>query len=102
MEADTKIEGMEGADNVDTVEADIVEMKQSCAMNVFGDEVNMDQAAVGIVRAEKVYMKDSFALIVSGDEIEGEPRALFSPTSALIAGGAVLVGMLGYLLWTRR
>ena len=102
MEEDKVTEDVGKSGLVDTVEAEQVEMKQSCAMNVFADHVDMDQSAVGIVRGERVNMQNSLALIITADQVEGDPKALFSPASALIAGGAVLVGLLGYLLWSRR
>ena len=102
MDSDKEPEEMIESENIETVEAEHVEMKQSAAMNVFANDVNMDQSAAGIVRGDKVHMDNSLALIISADEVEGNPKVLFSPTSALIAGGAVLLGMLGYFLWRNR
>jgi hypothetical protein len=102
MKADKESEETGQVGTIETVEAEQVEMKQACAMNVFADKVDMDQSAVGIVRGERVNMQNSLALMISADHVEGDPKALFSPASALIAGGAVLIGMLGYFLWSRR
>ncbi len=100
---ETREQDIEGqAEVIDTIEAEQVEMRQACAMNVLAENVEMDQSAVGIVRADRVNMQNSLALIISADEVEGDPKALFSPTSALIAGGTILAGMLAYFLWRRR
>ena len=82
-----------------TVEAQNVEMTQACAINVLSDEVKMHQSSAGIVKAENVNMKESFALVIQADNIEGDAKALLSPTSAVIAGGIILLGI---YLWRRR
>ena len=82
-----------------TVEGEIVNLDQSCAMNILADKVHMKQSAGGIVRAEKVKMEGSFALVVYANEIKGEAKSLFTPAAALITGGAILLAL---LLWRRR
>jgi hypothetical protein len=81
------------------VEANNVEMMQSCSINVLADDVKMDKSSAVIVKADNVRMKDSFALILKVDNAEGDVKALFSPASALIAGG---IALLGIYLWRRR
>ena len=82
-----------------TVEAQNVEMTQSAAITVLADNAVMQQSSAGIVKAETVNMKESFALILSSENTEGDVKALLSPTSALVAGGIILLGI---LLWRRR
>ena len=99
MEEKCECAGNESTDKLITVEAEHVNLDQSCAVNILADKVYMKQSAGGIVRAEKVKMEDSFALVVYANEVEGEVKTLFSPGAALIAGGAILLAL---LLWRRR
>lgn len=98
MENEHETETIE-REQLSTVEAQNVEMTQACAINVLSDEVKMHQSSAAIVKAENVHMKESFALVIQADNIEGDAKVLFSPTSALIAGGIILLGI---YLWRRR
>jgi len=99
MEKECECAESELTNKLKAIEGEIVNLDQSCAVNILADKVHMKQSAGGIVRAEKVKMEDSFALVVYANEVEGEVKSLFSPAAALIAGGAILLAL---LLWRRR
>ena len=80
--------------NDGNIVAETVDLSKACAINVTGERVVMDKSFAAVVKADTVHMENSFALILSTDELEGNGKAIFTPQTAMIAGGIILLGLL--------
>ena len=76
------------------IEGGIVSMHQAAATSITADEVEMEQSAAFIVRAEEVTADGSVAFILAAGEVRGNVTTLFTPATAAIIGGALIIGML--------
>jgi len=87
-------------DSAQVVEAESVKMEQSAALTVLADDVDMTDSAAFIVRAESVRTTDTACLILAATEVKGNVTTVFTPVTAAIVGGALLIGM--WLIRPRR
>ncbi len=87
-------------DCAQVIEAESVKMEQSAAFTVLADDVDITDSAVFIVRSESARVTDSIAFILASNEVKGNVTAVFTPVTAAIVGGAIVIGM--WLIRPRR
>ncbi|MCX6646249.1 MAG: hypothetical protein NTY09_07820 [bacterium] len=78
---------------VQVIEANNVKMHQSAAFSVLADVVEMRDSAGFIVRADEVRADNSVTFILAAGEVKGNITTLFTPMTAMILGGAIMLGM---------
>lgn len=76
------------------IEGEIVEMNQSAAFSVLSDEVTMSESAAMIIRTEQANIEGSAVFFLSANEVRGNVISIFTPLTAAILGGAILLGVL--------
>lgn len=87
-------------DSSQVVEGECVKMEQSACFSVLADEVTMQESAAFVVRAEEARVVDSVTFILAAGEVKGNVTTVFTPITAAIIGGALMIGM--WLLRPRR
>lgn len=80
--------------SVQVIEAANVKMHQSAAFSVLADDVDMRESVGFVIRADEVRIENSVTFILAGGEIKGNVTTLFTPVTAMILGGAIMIGML--------
>jgi hypothetical protein len=80
-------------ESVQVIEANNVKMHQSAAFSVLADVVEMKESAGFIVRADEVRTEGSVTFILAAGEVKGNVTTLFTPVTAMILGGAIMLGM---------
>lgn len=81
-------------ESVQVIEANNVSMHQSAAFSVLADTVDMRESVGFIVRADEVRTENSVTFILAAGEVRGDVTTLFTPMTAMILGGAIMLGML--------
>jgi len=82
------------------VEGESVRMEQSASFSVLADDVDMKDSAAFVIRTEAARIEDSVTFILAAGEVKGNVTAVFTPVTAAIVGGALIIGM--WLLRPRR
>jgi hypothetical protein len=87
-------------DSAQIVEGTSIRMEQSAAFSVLADDVDMRDSAGFIVRAEEVRIVDSVTFVLAAGEVKGNVTTIFTPATAAILAGAIIIGM--WLIRPRR
>ena len=78
---------------LESVNAESVELKQCTVSSVTGSNIKMEQSGGIFVAAEKIEAKNSVSVLMVAQEVHGDVRPIFSLPAALLIAGAIIFGV---------